>query len=112
MSKWSNSDFANIFYDMIPFSMSEACATGMHGAFAQYVTTVRGADRVSTISESVAEDLRGFLVAVHNQGLNPPEVRSHLFRLTPTKFRKRSLNRINPESPLSRCSCGALRLKH
>lgn len=78
MSKWSNSDFANIFYDMIPFSMSEACATGMHGAFAQYVTTVRGADRVSTISESVAEDLRGFLVAVHNQGLNPPEVRSHL----------------------------------
>ncbi len=78
ISKWSNSDFSCIFYDMIPFSMSEACADGTLSAFARFVTAVRTADRISTISDSVAQDLRGFLVSVKNQGLEPPHVLSHL----------------------------------
>ncbi len=84
LSKWSNSDFSCIFYDMIPFSMSEAHVDGMHGAFAQFVTTVRTADRISTISDSVAQDLRGFLVSVKNQGLEPPHVSSHLLPVQAT----------------------------
>lgn len=78
LKHWSNSEFCALFYDMIPFSMSEACADGMHGAFARYLTTIRNSDRVSTISESVADDLTGFLTAVKNQGLVPPIVRSHI----------------------------------
>lgn len=78
LKNWSNSEFCALFYDMIPFSMSEACADGMHGAFAHYLTTIRNSDRVSTISASVGEDLVGFLTAVKNQGLEPPSVRSHM----------------------------------
>lgn len=75
---WSNSSFCALLYDMIPFSMSEACADGMPGAFSRYMTTIRNADRVSTISRTVAEDLVGFLTAVRNQGVVPPTVRPHL----------------------------------
>ncbi|MFT6564207.1 MAG: FkbM family methyltransferase, partial [Actinomycetes bacterium] len=74
----SNSKLSAILFDLIPYTFPEACADSMHAAFARYMRVIRDAKRVSTISESVASDLRGFGQSATNLGVRPPEVKAQL----------------------------------
>lgn len=78
LAKWSGTDVSLIFYDMIPLSFSESYTSQMHGTYARYMSVVRHATRISTISHTAAEDLSGFRVSFRNQGIPGPEIRANL----------------------------------
>jgi glycosyltransferase involved in cell wall biosynthesis len=68
-----------VTYDMIPLSSPETMPDGMAQAFANYLSTVRSADFVSSISETSATEYRSFFSATSaSRGLRPPDVASHL----------------------------------
>lgn len=74
----ARSELVAILYDLIPYTFPEACAHEMHAAFAAYMRVIRYAQRISTISASVADDLRGFANSSKGLGLSPPSVRAQL----------------------------------
>ncbi len=77
-AQWSGSKLSAIVFDLIPFTLPEACAPGMTSAFAQYMSVIRSASRVSTISATVADDLEGLRVSFRNQAIDGPQVQPHL----------------------------------
>jgi glycosyltransferase involved in cell wall biosynthesis len=72
------SGLSYLAYDLIPISAPETVAEGMPGAFANYLSNVKYADRLSAISDASAIDYRAFTTALASQGLSGPEVAAHL----------------------------------
>lgn len=72
------SGLSYLVYDLIPITAPETVAEGMPGAFANYLSNVKYADRVSAISEASAVDYRAFAAALASQRLAGPEVAAHL----------------------------------
>jgi FkbM family methyltransferase len=70
--------FSALVYDLIPISASETVAAGMPGAFADYLSMIKYADRLSAISESSARDYQGFADGLASQGIAGPEIAAHL----------------------------------
>lgn len=66
-----------LLYDMIPFAAAETAVPGISGVFSDYISLVKFADRVSCISETVAEEFRSIGPMLASQGLALPEVRAH-----------------------------------
>lgn len=66
-----------IGYDLIPVTAAETVAEGMANVFTAYLSMVKRADRLAAISESAAEDFRGFNQALQSQGLPGPVVEAH-----------------------------------
>jgi len=70
--------FSFLVYDLIPITAAETVAEGMPGVFANYLSTLKYADRVSAISAASATDYRAFTAALASQGLTGPSVAAHL----------------------------------
>lgn len=66
-----------IGYDLIPIVAAEMCASGTPELFTQYLSLVREADRVSTISRQSADDFRAFSTMLGGLGASSPDVRAH-----------------------------------
>jgi FkbM family methyltransferase len=69
---------ALIGYDLIPIVAAEMCAGGTPELFAHYLSLVRVADRVSTITRQSAEDFRAFGSMLGGLGGGGPDVREHV----------------------------------
>lgn len=66
-----------LMYDTIPFAAAETSVPGMSGVFADYISLVKYADRVSCISDTVAGEFRAIGTLLASQGLPTPLVRAH-----------------------------------
>ncbi|WBU37783.1 glycosyltransferase [Homoserinibacter sp. YIM 151385] len=63
-----------IGYDAIPIVSAETVSDEESDRFAHYLAIVKHADAVSCISETTAEEFRGFGAALAAQGLSAPDV--------------------------------------
>ena len=63
-----------IGYDLVPLIASETAADGMPANFVDYLSVVKHADRISTISRSTAEGYAAFAAMNAAQGIPPPVV--------------------------------------
>lgn len=70
----SGNDVVLIGYDAIPIVTAESVPSAESSRFAQYLNVVKHASRVAAISESAAEEFRGFAQALPVQGLASPDV--------------------------------------
>jgi FkbM family methyltransferase len=77
--------FAMIGYDLIPMTAAETVTEGMTATFGGYLSLLKHADRVSAISESAANEFRGFNVALSAQGLAGPIVTATPLPAAPTE---------------------------
>lgn len=77
LAGWSGNTINGLFYDLIPFALPEACDGGTRNIYAEYTAIIRSSSRISTISETVATDLRGMCVSYQNMGFPGPVVLSH-----------------------------------
>lgn len=64
-------------YDLIPITISETVTPGMSANFANYLSAVKYADRVSCISLSSAREFEGFCGMLSAQGLKGPHIVGH-----------------------------------
>jgi FkbM family methyltransferase len=71
------SGLSHIGYDMIPIFASETVTNGLPGAFADYLSNLKYADRLSTISEATAIEFSAFAAALASQGINGPQIKAH-----------------------------------
>ena len=78
LARWSGSTISAIFYDLIPYSLPEACADETRVLYSDFISIIRVASRVSAISQSAADDLKGFCVAIRNTGVPGPDVQPNI----------------------------------
>ncbi len=78
IANWSGSPASAIFYDLIPYAFPSSVGAEITGTYSHFVSIIRSSARVSTISNSVAEDLAGLTVSFRNQGIPGPEIKPHL----------------------------------
>ena len=64
-------------FDLIPIVAADTVADGMPGDFANYLSVVKHADRVSAISRASADGFRAFGDMAASEGLPRPEVVAH-----------------------------------
>ena len=64
-------------YDLIPIVAADTVADGMPGAFADYLSIVKHADRISAISRASADGFKAFGEMAASEGLPKPEVVAH-----------------------------------
>jgi glycosyltransferase involved in cell wall biosynthesis len=74
IAEFSGNSVSLIGYDAIPLVSAEGQRAEESERFAHYLTVVKHADRVLAISESAAEEFRGFVDALGAQGLQGPDV--------------------------------------
>ncbi len=65
-----------VLYDTIPLAAAETSVPGISGVFADYISLVKHADRVSCISETVAGEFRALGTLFASQGLPAPTVQA------------------------------------
>ena len=70
-------------YDLIPITAAETVELGMESAFCVYLSLVKHATKISTISETTAIDFRAFGSTLASQGLATPIVQAHLLPASP-----------------------------
>jgi glycosyltransferase involved in cell wall biosynthesis len=68
---------ALIGFDFIPMTATETVTESMSANFANYLSVVKHADRLSAISAATARDFRAFNDMLGSQGLAGPEVVAH-----------------------------------
>lgn len=80
---WTPCDLAAVFYDFIGQVAPEV--VGEHGRLqlSNYVPVLRGANRISAISETARQEVEGFGSSIVSLGMPPPTVRAHLLPGTP-----------------------------
>ena len=64
-------------YDLIPIVAADTVADGMPGSFADYLSIVKHADRISAISRTSAAGFRAFAEMTASEGLRKPDVAAH-----------------------------------
>jgi FkbM family methyltransferase len=64
-------------FDLIPIVASETAETGMTADFVGYLSVVKHADRVSTISRTSTASFEAFATMAAAEGLRPPRVETH-----------------------------------
>jgi glycosyltransferase involved in cell wall biosynthesis len=74
IARFSGNRVDVIGYDAIPLVMADTLPNAESERFAHYLTLVKHSRRVHGISESAANEFRGFVSALPSQGLTGPEV--------------------------------------
>jgi glycosyltransferase involved in cell wall biosynthesis len=74
LARFSGNRLAVVGYDAIPAFGSEYVAVNEAEKFASYLSMVKHADRIVSISESSALEYEGFTSMLPAQGLQPPQV--------------------------------------
>ncbi|GAA0999378.1 glycosyltransferase [Subtercola frigoramans] len=74
LAEFSGNRVVMIGYDAIPFVTADLIQKVEIEKFARYSTVVKNSTRVAAISESAAEEFRGFVQAVNAQGVTGPTV--------------------------------------
>ena len=74
ISQSSGNSIVAIGYDAIPLVSAEGQRNAESERFAHYLAALKHAERVVAISESAANEFRGFVDALASQGLQGPEV--------------------------------------
>lgn len=75
LARFSGNRLVVIGYDAIPLTSAEAVTHAAADVFANYLSAVKHADRVVTISRSAASEFEGFAAMLGAQGLRGPDVR-------------------------------------
>lgn len=76
LAEHSNNRVVCIGYDFIPITNAESVPASLTDRFARYLTVVKFSDRVAGISESAANEFRGFNQMLPAQGLMGPHIES------------------------------------
>ena len=76
LAEFSGNRVSLIGYDTIPIGSADLVSAAESERFARYLTIVKHVDEVIAISESVAEEFRGFTTALGAQGLVGPTIHS------------------------------------
>ena len=66
-----------VCFDLIPLVAPELVPRGLSIAFLDYLSVLKNADRVSTISQQTAADLRAFATMLGAEGRAGPEIAAH-----------------------------------
>jgi glycosyltransferase involved in cell wall biosynthesis len=74
LAEFSGNRVGAIAYDTIPIASADAVPLAETERFAHYLTIVKHVDRMAAISNTAAEEFRGFAGALAAQGLPGPEV--------------------------------------
>lgn len=74
MAEFSGNAVSLIGYDAIPLVSADGQLNEESERFANYLTVIKHARSVAAISESAAEEFRGFCDALNSQGLDGPSV--------------------------------------
>jgi glycosyltransferase involved in cell wall biosynthesis len=69
--------FSFVGFDLIPIVAADTVADGMPGAFADYLSILKRADRISAISRTSADGFRAFADMTASESLRKPEVVAH-----------------------------------
>jgi glycosyltransferase involved in cell wall biosynthesis len=67
-----------VIYDLIPVFNPEFCVPPLRAQFVQYLKILRYADRISCISESIAQELRSAMKCVSRRIATEPLIEAHL----------------------------------
>lgn len=87
MAETSGNSVSLIGYDTIPLVSADTVAVAESERFAAYLAIIKHADHVVAISESAANEFRGFVSTLEAQGLRGPRVTTSVL---PSEHRERS----------------------
>lgn len=76
LAEHSGTRLGVIGHDLVPITVPETCDPGMPAAFAKYLSVVRFAENVATVSESSAVEYRGWAAMLRGVGLPGPRIQT------------------------------------